>query len=263
MEHPERLINGDQCNPNSSYLVRENEMFTKKGERLKYDSHRMLVIDEASSKDLDEKMWLLNPILPTTLKIVKTLVLDRIPFQRLAEPIIFNTVNLLLDNFKERLILKTTPRMILDGRKVEMLAAVSGVAKQFGLASIIPPGPPQNVFGLAFVQNETTDSLEIWTGIGPSVDRFAEVSSWRGQSAMKIWRGKCNIINGTNGELYKPFIEEGRPIQVFLPPLCRTLQLDPVGDAMAITKTGIRALEYELTPRLYLGARSNPSNKCL
>lgn len=245
----------------NTYLVRKNVMFMKESERVQFESSRKLVPINGTA-DLDEKMWLINPILPSTLRSVKMLLLDRVPFQRLTEPIVLNSVNLLLDNFKERLIMRTTPRTILMGRKVELLESLSGLAGRFGLSALVPPGPPKNTFGLAFHQNETTEKVEIWTGLGQSKDRFAEVSKWEGKARLELWRGKCNTINGTNGELYKPFLEEGKAIRIFLGPLCRSLLLEPAGEGSVVTASGIRALEYELSPRLYMGARNNPANKC-
>lgn len=210
---------------------------------------------------MDEKFWMLNPIIPSTLKSVRSMVIDRIPFQRVSEPIVFNAVNVLLDNFKERLIQKRSPRELLNGRKVELLQSLTDLADRFGLKSLIPPGPPENTFGLAHFQNETVDVIELWTGVGDS-KRFGDVYKWKGRDRMNVWKGKCNEINGTNGELYKPFVEKGKPLKIFLSQLCRTFHLDPVSQDVVTIQDGLEALEYEISPRLFLGARSNPSNKC-
>lgn len=206
-------------------------------------------------------MWLLNPIVPSIQKMVRLLVIDRLPFQRISEPIVFNSVNVLLDSFKERLIVRTTPRTILQGRKIQLLQSILDLTTRFGFQANLP-GPPGNIYGLAFVQNETVDKSEIYTGVGSTVDKFADVATWRGKQIMDIWKGKCNIINGTNGELYKPFIEGNKSIRIFLGLLCRSLFLDPVGDSLTTTKSGVKAFEYEFSARTYQGARSNPANRC-
>lgn len=210
---------------------------------------------------MDEKFWMLNPILPSTLKSVRSIVIDRVPFQRMTEPIVFNAVNVLLDNFKERLIQKRSPRELLNGRKVELLESLTEFADRFGLKSFLPPGPPENTFGLAHFQNNTVDVIEIWTGVSDS-KRFGDVFKWKGRERMNIWSGKCNVINGTNGELYKPFIAKGKPLKIFLSQLCRTFHLDPVSQDVVTIQDGLEALEYELSPRLFQGARTNPNNKC-
>ena len=229
---------------------------------MKYESHRALELDEKQSADLDEKMWLLNPILPSAHKTIKSLILDRIPFARITEPIVFNSANLLLDTFKERLISKTTPRILLEGRKVELLESLEGMAERFGLKGLLPQGPPDNIFGLAYTQNKLIEYGEVWTGVSPTEDKFAEVSSWKNKQNLDVWKGNCNSIKGTNGELYKPFLEEGESIRIFLGPLCRSIQVDPASDEPVVIETGLRALEYEISPRTYMGTRNNPDNKC-
>lgn len=229
---------------------------------VKFNSARQLVLDEENSaKDLDKKFWLLNPIIPGLQGQVKSIVLDRVPFQRLSEPIVFNSVNVLLDQFKERLIVKKSPRDLLMGQKVDMLEFVTNLANRFGLGSLVPPGPPNNIFGLAYVQNETIDKMEIYTGIG-SARKFADIKSWNGKERMTAWNGGCNSMEGTNGELYKPYIQEPKPIKVFLAQLCRTFYMEPVTGELEDGGYEIMTYQYQLSPRLFQGVRSYPRNKC-
>lgn len=245
-----------------TYLVRENVVFMKQGEKVQYESGRKLTPLEDQSANFDERMWLINPIVPTTVRSVRSIVIDRVPFQRFTEPIVFNAVNALLENFNERLILRTSPREILNGRKVTLLESLSGLAARFNLESLLPTRLPENTFGLAFVQNATVDRIEIWTGVGQSREKFADVSKWKEKTKLSAWPGKCSSISGTNGELFKPLIEQNSTIRVFLGPLCRSFHLTPVGSEPVIVQSGLRAFEFELNPTLFLGARSNPSNKC-
>lgn len=222
-----------------------------------------MYLNEIKSANLDERFWILNPIIPSTLKSIKSMVLDRIPFPRISEPIVFNTVNVLLDNFKERLIQKKTPRELLEGRKVELLESVEALADRFGLKSLVPPGPPENTFGVAHFQNSTVDTIEVYTGVGKTKEKYGDVYKWKDKDKMTFWSGKCNEISGTNGELYKPNIPKGKSLKIFLSQLCRTFYLDPVQADLVTIQDGLKALEYELTPRLYLGAQNYPKNKCL
>jgi len=245
-----------------TYLERDNIMFLDSSQRLKFDSHRKLYAQEEISADFDEKMWLLNPVLPGAVKTVKSLVLDRIPFARFSAPVVFNAANVLFDNFKERLIIRTTPRDYLNGRKVELLESLSDLANRFGLGSLVPPAPPQNVFGLAFIQNETIDPMELYTGVGDSRDKFAEVIKWKDKTRIEVWPGKCGQIKGTNGELYKPWVNTSQSLRVFFAPLCRSFNLIPSETGPSQSENGIMAWEYNFTPKLFAGTRSNPKNKC-
>lgn len=227
-----------------------------------YNTQRLMAAQEDKSANFDEKFWVVNPILPSILLQIKSIVLDKVPFRSLAEPIVFNTVNILLDQNKERLFVKRSARQILEGNKIELLEFLTQLAERFGLTSILPPGPPENTFGVTHFQNKTVDKIQLFTGIGKTKSKFAEVLKWNDRDIVKFWKGKCQKISGTNGELYKPFPQLGKSIKVFLPQLCRSFDLDPVGGLVEI-HDGLMALEYEISSRLLLGARNNPNNKCL
>lgn len=246
-----------------AWIMRDNITFSPDGERVKYNTHRILYLNEEKSADLDKKHWLLNPTLPATLKTIQSQLLDRIPFRRLSEPIIFSSTNLFLDRFKERLIFKRSARQLLQGMKIDILIAVQGLADRFGLGSLMPPGPPENVFGVAHFQNNTFEVIEIFTGVGKTKDKFAEVYKYRDEWKLNFWSDSCNSITGTNGELYKPFMKEGKPLRIFLGNLCRSLYLDPVSTKPVEINDGLMTLEYEVSNRLFLGARNYPKNKCL
>lgn len=225
------------------------------------DAHRKLVLNEEASEDLDMKLWMFNPIVVGVADQVKGMVIDRVPFKRLVEPIVFNSVNIFLDRFSERAIVHRTPRELLEGTKIDMLEFLTNLANQFGLGALVPPGPPNNIFGIAYVQNETVDNSEIWTGVGATQSRFAEVISWHGHKTLPYWKGKCNRIEGTNGELYKPFIKPGKPIKIFLGQTCRSLWLDPVGDMVTLAN-GMYAYQYSLSQRNFQAPVNNGANDC-
>lgn len=217
--------------------------------------------DEAASKPLDEKFWILNPIVAVLGDQIRMMVIDRVPFKRLAEPIVFNSVNVILSQFKETLFTYSSPREFLEGRKVQLLETMLGLADRLGLGSLIPPGPPDNIFGIVYAQNATSDRQEIYTGIGDTSRRFAEVVTWKDKPVMDIWKGKCNKIEGTNGELYKPFIDPDKPIRIFLGLMCRSLWLDPAG-GLSVLENGMRAVTFSPSDRLYQGTKSYPPNEC-
>lgn len=242
--------------------VRLNRMFSEGGQKLQFDSGQKLALLEDQPFDLDERIWLLNPVVVSTMSSIRLLAIDRIPFLRLAEPMIYGGVSLLLEQFDERLITRTSPRQILMGRKVVLLESLTNLADRLGLASLIPAGLPQNTFGLAFVQNETLEHFELWTGVGKTRDKFGEVSKWRRKPVLDAWRGKCKIIRGTNGEIFKSSLQQGQDIRVFMGPFCRSTLMTPTAAGSVITKSGIRALEYEIDPKLFLSPRTNPVNEC-
>lgn len=243
--------------------MRSNISYTQNGERIKYTTRRHLVLDEEKSANLDEKYWFLNPTLLSVAKTVQELILDRVPFRRLSEPIVFNSANLLLDSYKERLISKKSAREMLQGKKIELLDSLQKLTSRFGLDFLLPPGPPANIFGIAYFQNTSVDIFELFTGIGKTKSRVGDVYAWEGSSQLNYWKGRCNSIEGTNGELHHPFVVRGKPLKIYLANFCRTLYLDPVSIDPVEIQDGLMALEYELSNRVFLGARNNPNNKCL
>lgn len=245
-----------------AYVRRDNIVLANSSERVNYHTHLELHLREELSADVDENIWMLNPIVPGTVKIIRKIVLDRVPFKRLSEPLVFNVINVMLDTYKERLIVRTTPRIALEGRKIELLELVTSMADRFGLSSLIPPGLPDNIFGFAHVQNTTVDVIEVYTGVGKTKDRFAEVSRWREKPQVEFWQGKCGKIAGTNGELYKPYVNTSKPIQIFFGLLCRTSHVVPLSKEPDVTEIGVPVWEYELSQNLYTGARTNPQNRC-
>lgn len=244
----------------STGIARANIKYSKNEEIIQYDSQRYLVLNEETSKDLDEKLWLMNPIVVSIQASVKMMVLDKVPFKSITEPIVFNSVNLLLDQFNERLVVRKSPRELLEGVKVDMLEFLMNSADRFGLKDMIPPGPANNIFGVAYQQNETIDNQEIYTGLGETKHRIGEVISFNGKRVLTAWAGKCNKISGTNGELYKPFISGNKSIRVFLGPTCRSFDLEPVART---TLNGVEAIEFSFSQRLYQTYRTYGANDCL
>lgn len=269
IKNPKGVLKGQKVKLNmkgpyyySTYMSRDNISFSPSGERIEFNTHRKLHLDEVRSANLDERIWVLDPIFPGLHKSIRDMVMNKMPFQRIAEPIVFNGVNVVLDTYKMRLIKRTSPRDLLEGTKINLLETVDALTKRFSLlASMMPPLPPENTFGVSHAQNHTVDNVEIYTGVG-NADKFADVAKWKGKSRMSTWKGKCNAIEGTNGELYKPFPEPGKPLKVFLSQLCRTFNMVPVRKETITLETGMEALEYILSPRLFQGARTNPDNKC-
>lgn len=242
-------------------MYRDNVAFKNGQTSVKYDTHRVLVPDEARSANFDEKMWALNPIVVGVGDQVRAMVTGRVPFKRIVEPIVFNSINVFLGQFKESLLSYTTPREYLVGKKVEFLEFLTNLANRFGAGSLLPPGPPNNIFGVVYAQNETYDRQEIYTGVGNSASKFAEVISWRDKQEMNIWKGRCNKIEGTNGELYKPFTNPNKSIRIFLGPVCRSLWLDPDGGPKKL-HNGLIGAKFELSKSLFQGTKNNSANEC-
>jgi len=117
---------------------------------------------------------------------------------------------LLFDGYKDPLISKICDNFLLRD-----------ICKSFGV--------PERI-GLFYQQNNTADgTYEINTGL-EEVSDLAKVYSWNGMSGSlhdNYWYGaQARMINGTNGELFKPFLFTNPNLQIFIGQLCRTLELE-------------------------------------
>lgn len=238
-------------------MNRFNISYKNNKESVQFSTLRSLVLVESESKDLDTPMYAVNLIFESIHAGVKD-AMKKIPFARISEPIVYSGVNALVDNFNERLLIKSTPRDLLTVRNVALLQSLSSMATRFGFADLLPPLPTKA--GIAYVQNITADTIEIWAGVGSTKEKYGEVVSWKGSSSVQFWTGKCSRIEGTNGELYKP-MENEKSRRVFISQLCRSFDLVKISNDTVIS--GVRLDEYEIGDKIYQGIQNNPENKCL
>jgi len=85
-----------------------------------------------------------------------------------------------------------------------------------------------HTFGLFYPKNETlTAPLEVKTGVGDS-SQFGLVVSWNNKTELNFWNENkfCNMINGSDGSLFAPFVPRDRILRLFSPEMCRSLYLE-------------------------------------
>ncbi|KAH7731575.1 CRE-SCAV-3 protein [Aphelenchoides avenae] len=94
-------------------------------------------------------------------------------------------------------------------------------------------GVPDRI-GLFYGQNNTDDgAYEVDTGLNGARD-IGRVYSWNNMTKLsaKYWYGsQARMINGTDGQLFKPQIQSGEELPVFTGQICRSIALDHVGEA--------------------------------
>ncbi|CAG0903273.1 unnamed protein product, partial [Darwinula stevensoni] len=81
--------------------------------------------------------------------------------------------------------------------------------------------------GVSIVQlNGSSDGLYL-VGTGDNgPEDFADIKLWRGEPFhyKRPWRtDECNMINGTDGTIFPPFLDENSVLYVFTPDLCRAV----------------------------------------
>nr|XP_020480783.1 scavenger receptor class B member 1 isoform X1 [Monopterus albus] len=85
--------------------------------------------------------------------------------------------------------------------------------------------PASGKFGLfAEINNTDTGLFTIFTG-RDDIRKVHKVDSWNGLTNLKYWRTpQCNMINGTAGQLWPPFITKERTLPFYSPDACRSLE---------------------------------------
>ncbi|XP_036027961.1 scavenger receptor class B member 1 [Onychomys torridus] len=86
--------------------------------------------------------------------------------------------------------------------------------------------PIKGKFGL-FVEMNNTDSglFTVFTGV-QNFSRIHLVDKWNGLSKINYWHSEqCNMINGTSGQMWAPFMTPQSSLEFFSPEACRSMKL--------------------------------------
>ncbi|XP_036383261.1 scavenger receptor class B member 1-like [Megalops cyprinoides] len=86
--------------------------------------------------------------------------------------------------------------------------------------------PTRGRFGLlADFNNSYTGLFTVFTG-QDDIRKVHQVDLWNGMKEVNYWRSKqCNMINGTIGEVWHPFLTSESTLSFFSPDACRSMEL--------------------------------------
>ncbi|XP_067910587.1 scavenger receptor class B member 1-like isoform X2 [Heterodontus francisci] len=86
--------------------------------------------------------------------------------------------------------------------------------------------PFKGKFGLfAEMNNSNTGLFTVHTGVN-NINQVHLVDNWNGIKKLNYWHSEqCNMINGTAGDMWPPFITPSDSLTFFSPDSCRTLDL--------------------------------------
>ncbi|KAG9510679.1 Sensory neuron membrane protein 2, partial [Fragariocoptes setiger] len=226
--------------------------------RVFYNFTRYFKLVESESADLDEPLYVINPLYASASGaapiLARTASAD-------MQPMIFVSLNRVADKFNESLIMKTTPRDALLGRKVKMLSAMKKMAATFDIDSpLTKKMPPNDTVGYIHIMNGTySGPYEVYTGYGASRDLLGEVVSFEGRTEFPWWKGHCRQLQGSAGELRPMPINSTKRLGILVPQSCRLLQLEPVE---VIERIEGRTIVYRFAQDSFRSATSNPMNRC-
>ncbi|XP_046852808.1 lysosome membrane protein 2-like [Xenia sp. Carnegie-2017] len=117
---------------------------------------------------------------------------------------------------------------------------------------------PGNIFPGVQSNNSEGYVTKIHTGES-DVNRVTEVLEWRNYTKLPFWNSdSSNMINGTNGRRFKPFLEKHDTLNAFIKEICRSLRIS------YDSSTSVRDIDlyrYIVRKEELLNGNVNPNNK--
>ncbi|XP_072443677.1 scavenger receptor class B member 1 isoform X2 [Chiloscyllium punctatum] len=151
-------------------------------------------------------------ILPNMLTLGAALMAEDLSY---ALKLIFSTA---LKTFNETPFIKKSVKEIMWGYDDPLVDFLNQVF----------PGmlPFKGKFGLfADMNNSNTGLFTVFTGVD-NITKVHLIDNWNGIKEVNYWHSQqCNLINGTAGEMWPPFITPSDTLTFYSPDSCRTLEL--------------------------------------
>ncbi|XP_015188177.1 PREDICTED: protein croquemort-like isoform X1 [Polistes dominula] len=194
------------------YVFREidykiNQVWNDNG-TVTFQRRKVWYFDENLSKGkLTDKVTNLDPIVVTMGQLMKN------------KPIIIREIaNKLIQAVNKGLTMtKTVGEVLFDGYKDELLI----VAKKFNLTNI-----PFTKFAWFYDRNnsDTFDgTFNMLTGKN-NIHEMGIVKEWNFQNKTNYYKDSCGVINGTNGDLWPPLMDN-KTASIFVPDICTYVTL--------------------------------------
>nr|KAF6467643.1 scavenger receptor class B member 1 [Rousettus aegyptiacus] len=119
--------------------------------------------------------------------------------------------------------------------------------------------PFKGKFGLfAELNNSDSGLFTVYTGI-KNFSRIHLVDKWNGISKVNYWHSdQCNMINGTSGQMWAPFMTPEYSLEFYSPEACRSMKL--VYEAQG-TFAGIPTYRFKAPDTLFANGTVYPPNE--
>lgn len=146
--------------------------------------------------------------------------------------------------------------VLFDGYKIDILRPISVFGRE------VVPG---NSFGVFYKRNLTWDRDKdgewgIYTGLGGTSDKYTYAAEWNGSNQTKFWGSSyCNMVNGTSGTQFPPFIKKTDTLYSFTTDICRSIPLEYRRDSSAF---GIPLYRFGVPQKTFASPYVNPDNMC-
>ncbi|CAG0902109.1 unnamed protein product [Darwinula stevensoni] len=129
------------------------------------------------------------------------------------------------------------------------------------ISDLLPPEMANGIFGY-YPFNNTNDGIYlVGTGRNGPED-FGDIKLWRGlpYHEKQPWGSdECNMINGTDGMIYRPFVDENSVLYAFIWEMCRSAHLTY---EKKVEFRGIPGLRFVVGPDILGDPDVYPENQC-
>ncbi|XP_054255931.1 platelet glycoprotein 4 [Indicator indicator] len=85
------------------------------------------------------------------------------------------------------------------------------------------PFPVDPVLGVFYPYNGTSDGLyKVYTGT-EDITKTAIIESYKNKRNLSFWEGYCDLVNGTDGSSFPPFVKKNQVLRFFSSDICRSI----------------------------------------
>lgn len=117
---------------------------------------------------------------------------------------------------------------------------------------------PTTFFGLFMDKNNTDDGVYEVNSGKTDASKTAVITSFRNRTNLNYWTtDTCNMINGTDGTYYPPFLNKNKPLYIFSSDICRSIKAT---FEKTVKVLGVPAYRYVGPPEVFQNATENPAN---
>ncbi|XP_066465655.1 scavenger receptor class B member 1 [Tiliqua scincoides] len=160
-------------------------------------------------------------------------------------------VSAALATFQQTAFINRTVSDILWGYKDPFLDFVNAVK----------PGllPFKDKFGLLVqLNNSNSGMFTVYTGTD-DLSKVHKMDNWNGLTKLPFWNSdQCNMINGTSGQMWPPFMTSSTPVEFYSPDACRSMKLEYTH---AGNFEGIPIYRYKFPKTLFANGTDYPPNE--
>ncbi|CAN8210608.1 unnamed protein product [Coccothraustes coccothraustes] len=150
---------------------------------------------------------------------------------------------------------KSSNSAILQNRTVKEI--LWGYTDPF-LHSIPFPGV-QSFVGVFYPYNGTTDGpYSVYTGT-EDITKTAIIESYKNERTLSYWKGHCDMVNGTDGASFPPFVKKDQVLRFFSSDICRSIY--GVFHSKQVVK-GITLYRFVVPREAFAAPAEVPDNYC-